>query len=135
MQAQLQGTVVTVTGGAVASTPDCQQHAHPIKQTTTPAPASGGGSPPSCSSAPAIANAPGSLMLFQVVSIQPSERWTWDMRNASMWPLKGSAISGYVPADAEGSCVEIDRQRIAHLRPAVIHRQVALACPRENEDL
>jgi hypothetical protein len=49
--------------------------AHPIRQTTTPAPASGGGSPPSCSSALPAANAPGSLMLFQVVSIQPSERW------------------------------------------------------------
>jgi hypothetical protein len=48
----------------------------------------GGGSPPSCSSAPATANAPGSLMLFQVVSIQPSERWTCAMRNASIWPLK-----------------------------------------------
>jgi hypothetical protein len=30
-------------------------------------------------------------MLFQVVSIQPSERWTREMRNSSMWPLKGSA--------------------------------------------
>jgi hypothetical protein len=59
---------------------------------TTPAPASGGGSPPFCSSAPATANAPGSLMLFQVVSIQPSERWTSAMRNSSMWPLKGSAM-------------------------------------------
>ena len=51
---------------------------HPIRQTTTPAPASGGGSPspPACSSAAATANAPGSLMLFQLVSTQPSERWT-----------------------------------------------------------
>ena len=57
-----------------------------------PAPASTGGSPPSCSSAPAAANAPGSLMLFHVVSIQPSERWTSEMRNSSMWPLKGSAM-------------------------------------------
>ena len=31
-------------------------------------------------------------MLFQVVSIQPSERWTWEIRNSSMWPLKGSAM-------------------------------------------
>ena len=31
-------------------------------------------------------------MLFQVVSIQPSERWTWAMRNSSIWPLKGSAM-------------------------------------------
>src|ERR671919_2308477 len=43
-------------------------------------------------SAPATANAPGSLMLFQVVSIQPSERWICEMRNSSMWPLKGSAM-------------------------------------------
>jgi hypothetical protein len=27
--------------------------------------------------------------LFQVVSIQPSERWRWEIRNSSMWPLKG----------------------------------------------
>jgi hypothetical protein len=31
-------------------------------------------------------------VLFEVVSTQPSERWTWKMRNASMWPLKGSAM-------------------------------------------
>ena len=61
--------------------------AHPIRQTTTPAPASGGGSPPSCSPAPATVNAPGSLMLFQVVAIQPSERCTCAMRNSSIWPL------------------------------------------------
>ena len=65
---------------------------HPMRQTTTPAPASGGGSWPSCSSAPAATNAPGLLMLFQVIAIQPSERWTCEMRNSSMWPLKGSAI-------------------------------------------
>jgi hypothetical protein len=41
---------------------------------------------------PVTANAPVSLMLFQVVSIQPSERWTWAIRNSSMWPLKGSAM-------------------------------------------
>jgi hypothetical protein len=46
---------------------------------------------------------------------QSSERWTWAMRNSSIRPLKGSAISGYVPADAKGSRVEIDGQRIAHL--------------------
>jgi predicted acylesterase/phospholipase RssA len=39
---------------------------------TTPAPATGAGSPPSFSSTPATANAPWSLMLLQVVSIQPS---------------------------------------------------------------
>ena len=48
--------------------------------------------PISRSSAPATANAPGLLMLFQVVAIQPSERWTWKMRNSSIWPLKGSAM-------------------------------------------
>jgi hypothetical protein len=52
----------------------------------------GGGSPPPCSSGLAAANAPGSLMWFQVVSIQPSERWTWVIRNSSIWPLKGSAM-------------------------------------------
>ena len=31
-------------------------------------------------------------MLFQVVSIQPLERWTCAMRNSSIWPLKGSAM-------------------------------------------
>jgi hypothetical protein len=31
-------------------------------------------------------------MLFQVVSIQLSERWRREIRNSSMWPLKGSAI-------------------------------------------
>jgi hypothetical protein len=66
----------------------------PIRQTTTPAPARGGGSPspPSCSSAPATANAPGSLMLFQAVSIQPSNRGTCAMRNSSIWPSNGSAM-------------------------------------------
>ena len=57
---------------------------HPMRQTAKPAPASSGGSPPSCSSAPATANAPGSLMLFQVVSIQPSERWTCDVRDPEL---------------------------------------------------
>jgi hypothetical protein len=52
--------------------------------------------PLSCSSAPAMANAPGLLMLFQVVTIQPSKHWTWEMRNSSIWPLKGSAM----PLDA-----------------------------------
>jgi hypothetical protein len=31
-------------------------------------------------------------MLFQVVAIQPSERWTCEMRSSSIWPLKGSAM-------------------------------------------
>jgi hypothetical protein len=35
------------------------------------------------------ANPPGSLTLFQVVSIQPSERWVWVILNSSIWPLKG----------------------------------------------
>jgi hypothetical protein len=43
-----------------------------------------------------MANAPGLLMLFQVVTIQPSKHWTWEMRNSSIWPLKGSAM----PLDA-----------------------------------
>jgi hypothetical protein len=30
-------------------------------------------------------------MLFLVVAIQPSERWTCATRNSSMWPLNGSA--------------------------------------------
>jgi hypothetical protein len=38
----------------------------------------------------AAATASASLTLFQVVSIQPSERWTCAMRNSSIWPLKGS---------------------------------------------
>jgi hypothetical protein len=46
---------------------------HVITQTTTPALASGGGSPLCRPSEPATANAPGSLMLFAVVAIQPSE--------------------------------------------------------------
>ena len=52
----------------------------------------------SCSSAPATGKAPGLLMLFKVVAIQASERWTWEMRNASMWPLKGSAMAVTCPA-------------------------------------
>ena len=31
-------------------------------------------------------------MLFQVLSIQPSERWMCAIRNSSIWPLKGSAM-------------------------------------------
>ena len=70
--------------GALAMPPISSQTTHPIRQTTSPAPASGGGSLPACSSAAATANAPGSLMLFQVVSIQPSERWMCAMRNSSI---------------------------------------------------
>ena len=77
---------------------------YPIRQTTTPASPIGGGSPPSCSSGPPAANAPESLMLFQVVSIQPPERWTCAMRNSSIWPLKGSANVRHMP------------RRIANLR-------------------
>jgi hypothetical protein len=36
-------------------------------------------------------------MLFQVVSIQPPERWTCAMRNSSIWPLKGSANVHHMP--------------------------------------
>jgi hypothetical protein len=39
------------------------------------------------------------LMLFQVISIQPSERWMWALRDSS----KGSAIAAHVPSDAQGS--------------------------------
>jgi hypothetical protein len=84
--------------GAFAMRRSPRRRPHPTRQTTSPAPASGGGSLPSCSSAPAAANAPGSLMLFQVVSIQPSERWPWEMRNSSIWPLKGSAMAVTCPA-------------------------------------
>ena len=42
---------------------------------------------------PATANAPGSLRLVQVVSIQLSERWMGEMRNSSIWPLKGSTMA------------------------------------------
>jgi len=55
-------------------------------------------------------------MLFEVVSIQPSERWVCEIRNSSIWPLKGSAMPLTMPSDAKGSWIEIDGQRIAHLR-------------------
>jgi hypothetical protein len=42
-------------------------------------------------------------MLFRVVSIQPSERWTWAMRNSSIWPLKGIGDAAHMPADTERS--------------------------------
>jgi hypothetical protein len=51
-----------------------------------------------------------------VVAIQPSERWTCEMRNASIWPLKGSAMPLTCRPIAKGSCVEINGQRVAHLR-------------------
>jgi chromate transporter len=39
-------------------------------------------------------------MLFQVVAIQPSERWAWEMRNSSMWPLKAEVVHpGWVTTD------------------------------------
>jgi hypothetical protein len=86
---------------------------HAIRQTTTPAPASGG-SPPSCSSDPAAANAPGLLILFQVVSIQPSERWTCEMRNSSIWMGDAADVS----PNPERVRVQVQRLRIAHLRDA-----------------
>jgi hypothetical protein len=56
-------------------------------------------------------------MLFQVVPIQPSERWTCAMRNPSIWPLKiGDAAD--VPSDAERVRIQVQGQRIAHLRDA-----------------
>jgi hypothetical protein len=84
---------------------------HAIRHTTTPAQASGGRASPSCSSAPAAANALGSLMLFQVVSIQPSERWTCEM-----WRLKASAMP--LTCRPMPRAAEIDGEGIAHLRDA-----------------
>jgi hypothetical protein len=54
--------------------------------------------------------------LFQVVSIQPSERL--DVRDAELVEaaVEGIGDAADVPSDAKGSCVEIDGQRIAHLR-------------------
>ena len=60
--------------GALAMPPISSPTTSPHQTDASPAPASGGGSLPACSSAAATANAPGSLMLFQVVSIQPSGR-------------------------------------------------------------
>jgi hypothetical protein len=57
-------------------------------------------------------------MLFQVVSIQPSERWTCEMRNSSLWPLKGSATPLRVPPRAKRIRIERDGYRIAHLSDA-----------------
>jgi hypothetical protein len=50
--------------------------------------------------------------LFQVVSIQPSERWTCAMRNASMRPLKASATPltrAHALLDAEVLGRQLDR--------------------------
>jgi hypothetical protein len=35
----------------------------------------------------------GMVARWSVVSIQPSDRWTCEMRNSSIWPLKGSATA------------------------------------------
>ena len=40
-------------------------------------------------------------MLFQVVSIQPSERWTCAMRNSKA--VEGIGDAAHVPSDAKGS--------------------------------
>jgi hypothetical protein len=49
----------------------------------------------------------GSLILFQVVSIQPSERWTGAMRNSSIRPLKGrrrrSRAQAFLDPEVPGS--------------------------------
>jgi hypothetical protein len=42
-------------------------------------------------------------MLFQLVAIQPSERWVCAMRNSSIWPLKGIGDAAHMPSDAKGS--------------------------------
>jgi len=62
---------------------------HAIRQTTTSAPANDGGSPAFRSSVPVTANTPGSLMLFQAVSIQTPERWICEM-----WKLVDMAVEG-----------------------------------------
>jgi hypothetical protein len=41
-------------------------------------------------------------MLFQVVAIQPSQRWKCAMRNSPMWPVKVDDAA-HMPADAERS--------------------------------
>jgi hypothetical protein len=45
-------------------------------------------------------------MLFQVVAIQPSERWTWEMRNSSIWAVEGIGDAAHMPPDAQGMCRE-----------------------------
>lgn len=55
--------------------------------------------------------------MFQVVSIQPSERWTRAMRNASIWPLKGSAMP-LTCRPMPRAAAYIDGQRVAHPRDA-----------------
>ena len=40
-------------------------------------------------------------LAIQVVAIQPSERWLWETRNLSMWPLKGIGDAAHVPPDAK----------------------------------
>jgi hypothetical protein len=69
---------------------------HVITQTTTPALASGGGSPLCRPSEPATANAPGSLMLFAVVAIQPSE--SLDVSDAELVVEGGGKRRSRVPA-------------------------------------
>jgi hypothetical protein len=78
---QLVAAVAAANVGAQAIDDCCPPKTRPaltlrtngIRQMATPVPTSGRGTPPSCSSAPAMANAPGWLISFQVVSIQPSE--------------------------------------------------------------
>jgi hypothetical protein len=68
---------------------------------------------------PATANAPGSLRLVQVVSIQLSERWMGEMRNSSIWPLKGSTMA-------------LTRAQ-ACLNPGVLSRDLDRALDRLNQ--
>jgi hypothetical protein len=55
-----------------------------MSQTTTPAPASGGGSPASWLLGACRYEYTGSLISIPLVSIQPSDRWTCEMRNTSI---------------------------------------------------
>ena len=82
------------------------------------------------------ANPPGSLTLFQVVSIQPSERWVWGIRNSSIWPLKASAM----PLTRARACLDpevlvrnldraLDHPNQVGARPAPIRRQLAETRP------
>jgi hypothetical protein len=47
---------------------------------------------------------------------RPSKRWTWEMRNSSMWPLKGSAMPLTCRPIPRGA--ELRSMGIAHLRDA-----------------
>jgi hypothetical protein len=50
----------------------------------------------------ATANGPGSVILFQVVAIQASERWTWEMRELFDVAVEGIGDAAHVSPDAKG---------------------------------